>query len=222
MSHSDRIPDTHAEAWSLLPFLVNGRIAPEDREWVEQHVQACDECKRELEEQRPLASEMREFELPAGFSEQRAFARLWTRIEASEEALPEESSTGGGAARVSSRRTVRWLAAAVFVQAIGLALLGVTALNNSETISSDFRTVTSARHSLSGHPAVRLVFTADTSMTQVIEMLAAYDLQLIAGPGSAGVFTAAVQDPSNKRSVEAIAESLRRNPHVQFAEPVER
>ena len=31
---SPRIPDTHAEAWALLPWLANGRLAPEDaRGW---------------------------------------------------------------------------------------------------------------------------------------------------------------------------------------------
>ena len=28
---SSRIPDTHAEAWALLPWLANGRISAEDR-----------------------------------------------------------------------------------------------------------------------------------------------------------------------------------------------
>jgi hypothetical protein len=37
---TSRIPDTHAEAWDLLPWLANGRIAAGDREWVEAHVQA--------------------------------------------------------------------------------------------------------------------------------------------------------------------------------------
>ena len=40
---SSRIPDTHAEAWALLPWLANGRIAPEDREWVESHLGSA-EC----------------------------------------------------------------------------------------------------------------------------------------------------------------------------------
>ncbi len=35
---SPRIPDTHAEAWALLPWLANGRIQASDREWVEAHV----------------------------------------------------------------------------------------------------------------------------------------------------------------------------------------
>ena len=53
-----RIPDTHAEAWALLPWLANGRIQAADREWVEAHVQGCAECRAELAAQRLVASEV--------------------------------------------------------------------------------------------------------------------------------------------------------------------
>ena len=49
---SPRIPDTHAEAWALLPWLANGRIQASDREWVEAHVAVCAECRAELAAQR--------------------------------------------------------------------------------------------------------------------------------------------------------------------------
>jgi len=48
---SARIPDTHAEAWALLPWLANGRLGAEDREWVEAHVAGCAECRAELASQ---------------------------------------------------------------------------------------------------------------------------------------------------------------------------
>jgi hypothetical protein len=220
MTQSGRIPDTHAEAWALLPFLVNGRIAAEDREWVELHVQSCEECRREIEAQRPLAQEMRDAEPPFTSSEQRAFAKLWTRIEASEAAVPShEEPLAVRTSGTAPRRTVRWLAAAVIVQAIGLALLGVTALNNSEEASGDYGTVTSAEVQQLG-PAVRLVFTNETSMADVTEILARNQLELIGGPRGAGVFTAALADASTGISAETIAIALRRDPHVQFAEPV--
>jgi hypothetical protein len=219
MSQSGRVPDTHAEAWALLPFLVNGRIASQDREWVEAHVQTCAECRRELEAQRPLAQEMRESEAPFASSEQRAFAKLWTRIEASENAMPEDEQAVPMRAGAAPRRTVRWLAAAVFVQAIGLALLGGIAVKNGDDSAEDFRTVTSVEARQMG-PAVRLVFTPDTSMRDVTQILSSQGLELVAGPHGAGIFTAAVADASVKTSPEAIAKSLRENARVQFAEPV--
>lgn len=218
MTQSGRIPDTHAEAWALLPFLVNGRILPEDREWVELHLQFCEECQREFESQRPLAKHMRESELPFVASEQRAFSKLWTRIEAAETALPPEQESATSPAGVPPRRNVRWLAAAVVVQAIGLALLGITALNRSDESIAEFRTVTSSEELHSSGPAVRLVFTADTSIAQVTEILARHELELVGGPRGAGVFTAALG--TSDVSADTIAANLRRNPHVQFAEPI--
>ena len=87
---SSRIPDTHAEAWALLPWLANGRIVPEDREWLEAHVQGCAECRAELAAQRLVASHVNLEESaspqPVASEEQRSFNKLWARIEASESA----------------------------------------------------------------------------------------------------------------------------------------
>ena len=35
---SPRIPDTHAEAWAMLPWLANGRLPAADREWVQKTI----------------------------------------------------------------------------------------------------------------------------------------------------------------------------------------
>jgi Putative zinc-finger len=215
MTQSGRIPDTHAEAWALLPFLANGRIAPEDREWVELHVHSCDECRCELDDQRSLVNHMRASDVPFDTSEHRSFSKLWTRIEAAEAALPPEQDLAVRETPAAPRRNVRWLAAAVVVQAVGLALLGVTALNSSE----DFRTVTSSEMRHAG-PAVRLVFTADASIADVTEILGRHQLEMVAGPRGAGVFTAALPAQRDGAAAETIAAALRRNPHVQFAEPV--
>src|SRR6187402_363684 len=55
---SSRVPDTHAEAWALLPWLANGRLPASDREWVEAHVAQCAECRAELDAQRKVASQI--------------------------------------------------------------------------------------------------------------------------------------------------------------------
>ncbi|HKE96492.1 MAG TPA: zf-HC2 domain-containing protein [Povalibacter sp.] len=219
MTPSGRIPDTHAEAWAMLPFVANGRIAPEDREWVEQHLVSCAECRHELDAQRPLAQTMSASAAPFATSEQRAFAKLWTRIEAAENAMPENDAAEIPArvAGKAPRRTVRWLAAAVVVQAVGLALLGVTALKNTDR-GGTFRTVTNAE-TYRG-PGVRLVFAPDTTMTLVTDLLARHHLELIAGPGDRGVFTAAPRGASNADAMVSAAAALRQDQHVLFAEPL--
>jgi len=106
---SSRIPDTHAEAWALLPWLANGRIQASDREWVEAHVAVCAECRAEVTAQRMMATAMnRDGSSPeaAGTDEQRSFNRLWARIEASESASPASVATTSDRQPSRTSRTV--------------------------------------------------------------------------------------------------------------------
>ncbi len=211
------IPDTHAEAWTLLPWLVNGRISDEDREWVESHVASCEECSREVQAQRAMAGQMRDEPLPQALSTQRSFGKLWTRIEASEGALPDAGTAKPSAERRGPSRTVRWLAAAVVVQAVGLATLGLAAWNGG---AGDFRTVTTeAPAAAAGKPAVRLVFDPAMSVGAMNEVLERHELVIVAGPNDAGAFTAALTG-SGSATPESVAESLSGDARVQFAQPV--
>jgi len=220
-----RIPDTHAEAWALLPWLANGRIAPEDREWVDAHVQGCAECRAELAAQRRVASHVTSDEanspLPASSEEQKSFNKLWARIEAAETASKTATGTTGAPVPVPrSSRTVRWLAAAVVVQAIGLGILVLTLRGNS--MDSNMRTVSDVTPRLNA-PAVRLVFAPDASIDTVKTLLVHQGLSIVAGPGDAGNFTAelSVDAVASGASAESVAKVLKNDPHVSFAEPVE-
>jgi hypothetical protein len=220
---SPRIPDTHAEAWALLPWLANGRIAPEDREWVDAHVQGCDECRAELAAQRMVASHVTSEEantpLPASSDEQKSFNKLWARIEAAESINSAAAPEASVSVPQRSSRTVRWLAAAVVVQAIGLGILGVTLRGNS--VVPNMHTVTDASPRLDA-PAVRLVFSPDASIDSVKTLLVHQGLSIVAGPGDAGNFTAelSVDAVASGASAESVAKVLKKDPHVSFAEPV--
>ena len=172
------IPDTHAEAWTLLPWLVNGRISDEDREWVAPHVDGCEECRREVEAQRAIAGQMRDEPLPQTLNAERSFGKLWTRIEASEAAVPANDVQSVPMERRGTSRTVRWLAAAVVVQAVGLATLGLATWNKG-----DFVTVTDPTPVSSGEaPEVRLVFDPSTSVGTMNELLGRHGLTIVSGP----------------------------------------
>src|SRR5690349_13108916 len=225
---SSRIPDTHAEAWALLPWLANGRIAPEDREWVEAHVQGCAECRAELASQRLVASHVNREEstspLPAASEEQRSFNKLWARIEAAESATtPATGTTGAAVAVPRSSRTVRWLAAAVVVQAIGLGILGMT-LGNQDTGSNDnFKTVTSQDARLDA-PAVSIAFAPQTSMSTVNTLLTHQGLSIVDGPGGAGNYRAELSADAvaSGATAESVAAVLSKDPNVTFAQPIAR
>jgi hypothetical protein len=227
MSESGRIPDTHLEAWTLLPWLVNGRISDEDREWVAPHVDSCEECRQEVQAQRAIAGQMRDEPQAQTLNAERSFGKLWTRIEAAEGAVlaagavpaseavsPLQGATPAQAARRGPSRTVRWLAAAVVVQAVGLATLGLAAWNGG---AGDFQTVTDEPAVSSTLPSIRLVFDPGTSVGAMNEVLDRHGLKIVSGPGNAGVFTAAV---TGSATPESVAVTLSSDPHVQFAQPV--
>jgi hypothetical protein len=217
-----RIPDTHAEAWHLLPWLANGRIGSADREWVEA---ACADCRAELAAQRSMAALMRDAGAGspgAAVQEQRSFDKLWSRIEAAETAT---SAAHGIPATVNpprgGSRTVRWLAAAVIVQGFGLALFGIQALRGP---GSDFQTVTTVAAVRDDAPRLSVVFAPDASIASINTLLSHQGLTLISGPGLSGNFTAALSAEAiaSGASAESVAAVISRDPNVTFAQPVAR
>jgi hypothetical protein len=227
---NSRVPDTHAEAWSLLPWLANGRLAAEDREWVEAHVHACAGCRAELEAQRRIASQVALEERAAppvtATEEQRSFNKLWARIEAAESvSTPAMPITGTGITASGSRaaRTVRWLAAAVVVQAIGLGILGVALRSGEVSRGAEFTTVSNAEARLNA-PAVRIVFDPQASLATVNTLLTHQGLSIVSGPGAAGNYTAELSADAVAAgaTAESVAAVISKDPHVSFAQPVAR
>jgi hypothetical protein len=240
---SSRIPDTHAEAWNLLPWLANDRLQATDREWVEAHVHGCAECRAELEAQRQVSSQMRAAGAsPSGAvtpssmitNEQRSFDKLWSRIEAAESAAPAPALTGthGGTAvahgNTRTGRTVRWLAAAVVVQGFGLALFGLNALRESDAPQgAEFRTVSSVEPNagaLADVPSVRLVFAPGATIDHINTLLSHQGLSIVSGPGLSGNFTAALsaETIASGASAESVAAVISKDPNVTFAQAIAR
>jgi hypothetical protein len=220
-----RIPDTHAEAWALLPWLANGRIAADDREWVEAHVAGCAECRAELSSQRMVATQMsRELELPAnGNEEQKSFNKLWARIEAAEAATTPATGTAGLAGGSRASRTVRWLTAAVVVQAVGLGVLGMGALKSDGPVGDGTVTVSNPEPRLDA-PAVRIVFAPQASIDTINTLLTHQGLSIVSGPGDQGNFTAELSPyaVASGASAESVAQVISKDPNVSFAQPVAR
>jgi anti-sigma factor RsiW len=223
---SPRIPDTHAEAWALLPWLANGRLQAADREWVEAHVAECAECRGELASQRKVATAMNSDASPAGTDsdEQRSFNKLWARIEASESAsLPASAAARGITPASRTSRTVRWLAAAVVIQGFGLALFGFNALR-SNAPANVFKTVADPDPATrrDAAPAVRIVFAPQASVDTINTLLTHQGLSIVSGPGTSGNFTAelSAEAVASGASADSVAAVISKDPNVSFAQPV--
>jgi hypothetical protein len=222
-----RIPDTHAEAWSLLPWLANGRLSASEREWVEAHVHGCPECRTELDAQRRLSAQMHAAaDTPAGESvdEQRSFDKLWSRIEAAEAASPARAAGSATSSRTGSR-LVRWLVAAVVVQGFGLALFGLQALRGADMQdAAGYRTVSTIDPARADAPAVRLVFAPGATVGDINRLLEHQGLSIVSGPGLSGNFTAVLSADAvaSGASAESVAAVIASDPNVAFAQPVAR
>ncbi len=222
---TSRIPDTHAEAWALLPWMANGRIAADDREWVEAHVQGCADCRAELAAQRLVAAQVARDVATAPHSaapgEQQSFNKLWARIEAAE-SVSRNSAGPSAVSAPRGSRTVRWLAAAVVVQALGLGVLGL-ALRNGQATDASFKTVATVEPRLNA-PAVRVVFAPGASIGTVNTLLTHQGLSIVSGPGTSGNYTAELSADAvaSGASAESVAAVMARDPNVAFAQPVAR
>ena len=227
---SARIPDTHAEAWALLPWLANGRIQASDREWVEAHVAGCAECRAELAAQRMVATQMTArcrgaSPEPPASDEQRSFNKLWARIEAAESASPPVSGTGSAALPAPrASRTVRWLAAAVVVQGFGLGAVRLQrAAHDSQPArlrhgrrrsgaarSTRPRCASCSRRKRRWPPSTRCSRTRACPSCQARAPSGNFTAELSADAVASGA------------SADSVAAVISKDPNVTFAQPVAR
>src|SRR5579872_4727197 len=115
MKQADEAALLHRQAWDLIPWAVNGRASEEERLAVTQHLTVCADCQEEFEFQSRLAGAMKEDQ--AGDEALAAQAdRIWRRLDAR---VPPRRS-----ALKAFATPMRLLAAAVLVEAVGLAALG--------------------------------------------------------------------------------------------------
>jgi hypothetical protein len=113
------------------------------------------------------------------------------------------------------------LAAAVVVQAIGLAMLGLT-LNN-QNAGDGFITVSKPEPRLHA-PGVSLAFAPETSMGTVNTLLIHQGLSLVGGPGDHGNYRAELSADAvaSGATADSVAAVLSKDPNVTFAQPIAR
>jgi anti-sigma factor RsiW len=207
---------SHDEVWHLIPWLVNGRAGDAEREQIDAHLRVCDECRNEVAAQRQvmsaIASDKRIDCVPGA-----AFERLWDRISAEE--APQ--ARGARLKQVRTRSVMKWLAAAVVVEAIGITALTValSSRNSVEQAAAEYRTVTSSA-STETRGSIRAVFAPALPMSELQRILDQSGLQIVAGPTESGVYTLATTAPAGNSGSDSALAGLRASPAVRFAEPI--
>jgi hypothetical protein len=180
----------HAEAQRLLPWLLTGRLEDEERAWLDPHVAACADCRRELEQLRALqdaCSADVEADAAAGdgFAVSSDADRGWRRLRP---LLQPSRSLREHAWRQPASRRPRWLGWAIAAQAATLAALAFAL----------WQPPAPARyHTLGATPAApagNLVIAFDPHLdeTHLRHLLLASQARIVDGPNDAGAYVLSV------------------------------
>lgn len=222
-----RSSSLHARAELIIPWLVNGSLPADAEPALREHIATCPECREDYEEQLRVREAMR-VEGPLVFAAESSYQKLLARLqkpEADWETSEEAPELDSMAATYPIRQippAVRWLAAAVILQAFALGV-GAWMWHSSRAASdSPYVTLTSASPSYDSGPRVRVLFRTDLSIGALQTVLQQSGAHIIDGPADGDVYTLGfASPPGSEAALEKRIAALRANPAVLFAEPVQ-
>jgi hypothetical protein len=204
-------PLQHRQTWDLIPWLVNGTASTTDRALAEAHLSACADCRDEYAFQSRVHAG---FGVEAGVpGEMRpAFDRLLERIDA------EQAAVGGTLPVSRQRRLLRGLAAAVVVQAIGLAALATWSIERNRVDEVPAYRTLSAPEAMPEDASLRFVPSPELSVGQLQRLLGENGLHVVGTNDSGTIYTLAPVVPG--RSDPDVVARLRAAPGVLLVEPI--
>ncbi|MDB6162972.1 MAG: zf-HC2 protein [Xanthomonadaceae bacterium] len=180
----------HGQVQRLLPWLVNGRLDEDERGWVEEHLGACAECKRELETLHSLQVACLQPDpagdaaaLPAQMDQ--GWRRLRVRLRNSQPARETPWAT----LQRHWQQAPRWLGAAVAAQALTLLVL-VSVLWRPPVSSANYRTLGATPVASTGNLVI--VFDPHLEEARMRDLLRASEARVVDGPNDAGAYVLAV------------------------------
>jgi anti-sigma factor RsiW len=207
----------HHDAEELLPWYVTGQLEGDELDFVENHLSSCAHCRRQLAFERQMVEEF------AGLTPEidTGWARLKGRLEAPEQrSSPTHAPAASGWwTRITSDAADFWhtltrpaVAALATAQVAFVALAGTILFSLSQP----------AYQALGSAPAPKsanliAMFRADTTESEMRDLLRANGATVVGGPTSADAFLLRVA-PASRR--EALLK-LRSDRHVLMAQPID-
>jgi hypothetical protein len=198
-------PLSHARAFELLPWLVNGTLDGQERDAVEQHTRACIVCRREIKEQQSLYAATRS-RRTVDVSAEAGFDRLNSELDE----IPA----------ASARRQLRYAAAGRFAAAAaaGVAVLAVllwlTPLPRLD--AGNYSTLATAP--AAGETLLDLVFADATTAAEIQGLLDEIGGEIVAGPTPLGRYSVRVTVAAHDEArFDALLAELAADRRVRFA-----
>jgi anti-sigma-K factor RskA len=210
----------HEESWLLLPWLVNGRLAPSQRVQLEEHVRECTRCTEELGRQQLIRAALTEPERVT-YAPGPSLRKLMDRIDGRPAAARGTAvSPPAQPARLAPAWRPPGLAwAASVVLATGLAVLASTAYRWSQPL---YVTHTAAPSSAQ---VLHIAFVPSLSVSEAGALLQAVGARVVEGPDATGIFGVIPSGPPAKSAsdaepaLRALAVRLRADARVRWIEP---
>lgn len=221
-------PNAHCQTWDLIPWVVNGTATRSQRERVENHLRDCLDCRNEFALQQQFHAGMcADAQGRVDSDPQPALQRLFARLDAESASTEIATPFPSAAPRRAASRWTGWLAAAVVVQAIGLALLGGVVLGRPVATGATpddaaYRTLSSGGEVCSD-AVIRLVVTPDTTLDAVRRVLGDTQLRIVDGSADTAALALAPRDAARAADAGFVGSALaqlRATPGVVLAEPI--
>lgn len=217
----------HTRAELIIPWLVNGSLPAGAEPELREHVATCAQCREDYEEQLRVREGMRAAG-PLVFAAEPSYQKLLARIQNPEAgrgqvAAGAEPAASPGAYPIRRTATVvRWLAAAAILQAFAIGLGGWMWHSSHVAPPASYMTLTSASPSYQAGPRVRVLFRTDLTVGALQTILQGAGAHIIDGPADGDVYTLGfASPPGSSAALAKRVATLRANPAVLFAEPVQ-
>lgn len=221
---------SHADAWLMLPWLANGRLAGAERLRVEEHVRGCALCTREVALQRGLCEVLTEPERVT-YAPGPSFRKLMDRIDGRAAGRPLESrvprlrrfaATGAAAWRPPG---LAWAASVL----LAIGVLGFGAINTYRWSQPRYSTLTAGPRpgptAASSAPLLHIAFIPSLSISEVGDALHSAGARIVEGPDATGIFgvtpVAASADTADaSQQLRALVARLHADARIRWIEPL--
>jgi anti-sigma factor RsiW len=221
MKREPELMECDDEAAQLLPWFVNGTLSDMDTRRVATHLEQCETCRIEAAGQAKV-QDLLQTPSQVEYAPAAGLRKLLSRIDESGRENPTTPPTAVSTVPGwrSSANSVRWLAAAVVIQAVALGTIaGAQFLGQpSGDAAAPYTTLTSVGVETA---RLRVVFVQTTTLAELQDLLRANQLVAVAGPSEAGIFALGFNPSATNPEVQAaVLARLRADPRVRFAEPL--
>jgi hypothetical protein len=220
---------SHADAWLMLPWLANGRLAGTERLRVEEHVRGCASCTREVALQQRLYEVLTEPERVT-YAPGPSFRKLMDRIDGRSPRTPLEprisrlrrfAATGAAAWQPPG---LAWAASVL----LAIGFLGFGAVTTYRWSQPRYVTHTAEAHRGSAAASAALLhiaFIPSLSISEVGAALQSAGARIVEGPDATGILGvtpvgASADTADASRRLRALAARLHTDTRIRWIEPL--